>query len=196
MSHQELQSLFGFLEAVDELGLARGLAQRVSVPSARRRGREGHLGESIPLGGFHLPAVQKAQQKWVLRPGLLKMRGSGKGKLPLCTRGSVLCQRCPWRAAPPELLGLDPWLCRGIDPALLGRELRYPPCLHPCPSVLPVCSGCCTAPAGAFFWLCLSFLLQLSCGNASAAFWSRVRSTGMSSGVQLRICCEDRSPRD
>lgn len=151
---------------------------------------------AFPLGRFHLPAMPKAQQKWVLRPELQKIRGSGKGQLLLCARGSLCSTRGAQGAvAPPELVCLDLWLCH-----LLGWELKCPPPppprLHPCPPVLPVCSSCCTAPAGPFFLFFFPFFLWLSCRNASAAFWSRATNNSISSRVQFRICCEDRNPKD
>lgn len=141
--------------------------------------------------------MQKAQQKCVLRPELLKIRGSGKGKLPLCAGGSV----CSARGVHGEqhVPDLCAWICGCamalIWPCWAGAEVSPPAFIHD-PPMLPICCGCCTAPAGPFFLFFFPFFLWLSCRNASAAFWSRATNTSMSSRVQFRICCEDRNPRD
>lgn len=85
------------------LALFGGLARRASIPCAQRRAEKDTLVRASPLGRFHLPALQK----WVLRPEGLEMRGSGKGRPPLCAGGSVSSTRGAPGVAPPELLRLD-----------------------------------------------------------------------------------------
>lgn len=174
-----------------------GFARRVSIPSARRRGREGHISESITFGKVPSACHAEGTVEVGVKTTTAKNQGFRERQTPsVCQRLCDLCQRCPWTAAPPKLPCLDLWLCHSIHLALLGRELRCPARLQLCPPVLPVCCSCCTVPAGPFFLFFFPFFLWLSCRYASAAFWSRATNTSMSSRVQFRICCEDRNPRD
>lgn len=101
LSHQEVQSLFGFLAAV-ELGLVRGSCSEGQHSLCPEKGREGHAGESIPFG--------KAPSACPAEMGVETRRAGNEGfrerQTPsVCQRLRELYQRCPWsgssRAAAP-----------------------------------------------------------------------------------------------
>lgn len=149
VTYQEVKSQFGFLEAVDELGLTWGSRSKGQHALCGGWWRERHLNQSIPF------PVQDTVICWhtegtvrkVLRLELLEIKGARKLKVFPCVGGFVCATRGP------QTSGTFPAGVAAVGSmAVLGCELRAPPNLYP---GLPVC---CSLTCWPFLLVLLPFL--------------------------------------
>lgn len=124
-------------QSMDSASL-RALAQRVSIPSAWRRGREGHVSESIPFGKVPSACRAEGTAEMGVETRTTGNWGFRERQTPcVCWRLCVLCQRSPRssstsRAAVPRSVAV---LWHRSSLAGMGAEVS--PCLHPCSPCSP-----------------------------------------------------------
>lgn len=124
---QELKARWVFWKQSMNSASLGGLAQRISIPSAQRMGREGR-GPLVRASLWEGSICAEGTAEMGVGTRTTVSQGFRARQTPsVCRRLHVLHQRCPRssgtsRAGVPGSVAVP-----GLDPALLGRELRCPP---------------------------------------------------------------------